>query len=498
MSTLQPTIEQTGNGLRRTLALIVWNMQRALMITRREVVDMFRDWRILIPIVVLTVIFPYIANWGAGQMVDFVAEYQAAVIADRLIPFLMMVVGFFPSSFSLIIALESFAGEKERKSLEPLLSTPLTDLQLYIGKMLSSTLPPLVGSMIGIGVYMFGITRTLEWHAPPRLIAQILLLTVLQSLVMVAGAVVVSSQSTSVRAANLLASFIIVPMSLLIQLEAFIMFVALYDLIWWILLGLVVTLFILIRMGVHTFNREELLGRELDEVNLRAIITEWWNHMLARRPGAPKRSAWQWYREEALALVWRLRLELLVQIIVMGVGVYVGLELARQLPIPPSLFNTDQFGARFQQAFAATGLQGPNGILLILAQNIRTLAVASLLSVFSFGIMALLALMAPVALVSYLGVQLNAAGLDPVTIFAAVAPHTIFEIPAAMVAGATALKLGAVVIAPPPDKTLGKAWIEALAEASRLWFTVILPLLVIAAIVEVLVTPQVVGWLASR
>ena len=37
---------------------------------------------------------------------------------------------------------------------------------------------------------------------------------------MVAAAVIVSSQATSVRAANLLVSFIIVPMALLIQFEA--------------------------------------------------------------------------------------------------------------------------------------------------------------------------------------------------------------------------------------------------------------------------------------
>lgn len=49
-----------------------------------------------------------------------------------------MVVGFFPASFSLVIALETFVGEKERKSLEPLLAAPLTNTQLYLGKMLAA------------------------------------------------------------------------------------------------------------------------------------------------------------------------------------------------------------------------------------------------------------------------------------------------------------------------------------------------------------------------
>ena len=46
------------------------------------------------------------------------------------------------------------------------------------------------------------------------------LLITVEALVMVSGAVVVSSQTTSVRAANLLASFIIIPMALLMQAEA--------------------------------------------------------------------------------------------------------------------------------------------------------------------------------------------------------------------------------------------------------------------------------------
>ena len=55
---------------------------------------------------------------------------------------------------------------------------------------------------------------------------------------MVAGAVVVSSQATSIRAANLLASFIIIPMALLIQGESVIMFWGDYHTLWWVVLGL--------------------------------------------------------------------------------------------------------------------------------------------------------------------------------------------------------------------------------------------------------------------
>src|SRR3990172_6814584 len=97
-------------GWRATLA-------GALVITRREVRDQFRDWRIIAPVVILTLFFPLLMNFMAGQAVSFVSRYGAPLVGERLIPFLLMVVGFFPISVSLVIALESFVGEKERYSL---------------------------------------------------------------------------------------------------------------------------------------------------------------------------------------------------------------------------------------------------------------------------------------------------------------------------------------------------------------------------------------------
>ncbi len=128
-----------------------------MVIASREVRDQFRDWRIIFPILGLTVLFPFLMNFTASQMLGFVNKYGAAIIGERLVPFLLMIVGFFPISVSLVIALESFVGEKERGSIEPLLNTPLKDWQLYLGKLLSSTVPPLVSSYLGMLVYIVGL-----------------------------------------------------------------------------------------------------------------------------------------------------------------------------------------------------------------------------------------------------------------------------------------------------------------------------------------------------
>ena len=119
------------------------DVRMALLITRREVRDQFRDWRIIFPILGLTIFFPFLMNFTTAQVLQFVNRYGASIVGERLVPFSMMIVGFFPISVSLVIALESFVGEKERGSIEPLLNTPLLDWQIYIGKLLSSIVPPL-------------------------------------------------------------------------------------------------------------------------------------------------------------------------------------------------------------------------------------------------------------------------------------------------------------------------------------------------------------------
>ena len=129
-----------------------------MVVARREVKDTMRDWRLVFPIAALTLLFPGIMTFVAGWMTQLVESYNAELIGERSLPVLLMVVGFFPTSFSLVIALEAFVGEKERKSLEPLLATPLTNHQLFIGKLLAAVLPPVMASYVGIATYALGVT----------------------------------------------------------------------------------------------------------------------------------------------------------------------------------------------------------------------------------------------------------------------------------------------------------------------------------------------------
>jgi ABC-type Na+ efflux pump permease subunit len=52
-----------------------------------------------------------------------------------------------------VIASDSFAGEKERKTIEALLATPLSDSELFLGKILVSFIPLMIITIVSFVVY---------------------------------------------------------------------------------------------------------------------------------------------------------------------------------------------------------------------------------------------------------------------------------------------------------------------------------------------------------
>ena len=309
-------------------------LRLALVVARREVRDQLRDWRIIFPILGMTLFFPFLMNFTARQAVEFVSQYGANLLAIRFFPFLLMIVGFFPMTVSLVIALESFAGEAERRTIEPLLCSPFTDWQLYTGKLLASLSFPISAGYLGILVYLFGVYRSTSWRPEASFLLQIILLTTVQALLMVSAAVVVSTQATSVRAANLLSSFIVIPMALLIQGEAIILFWGSDQVLWWVILGQVVIASLLVRMGLAHFNREDLLGREIDVLNLR---TSW--RIFRNAFVGSARNPWEWLTREIPISLRRLVIPVLIMVVLVPVGVWMGSDMAARFQLPPQLLN---------------------------------------------------------------------------------------------------------------------------------------------------------------
>lgn len=471
-------------------------LQPAFIIAGREIKDTMRDWRIVVPIVILVACFPILANYVARQGLQYLNRYGAQLIFERLFPFLMLVVGFFPSTFSLVIALETFVGEKERRSLEALLATPVTDAQLYLGKLLAAVTPPVFASYLGMTLYVLMLGLSMGWWPTPSLLLLGFAMATIKALVMVSGAVIVSSQSTSVRAANLIASFIIVPMALLLQAEAGLLLYANYRALWLIILALFVVNIILVRMGMRIFNREQLLGRDFDQLDLRKGLHIFWEALL------PQKGFLALYRQEIPAIIRGSKVEILLTVTVFLVGsIVVGLWGVNRFPLPVEAFN---LGAATNPAIiramaSQTGLLRSFSVAAVFWNNTRSLLVSAMLSVLSLGILAVLLLLAPGAIVAYLVFQIGKAGINPLHFFfVGVLVHGLFELPAAILATAQAMRIGDIILAPPEEGGGIFGIVRQVGHFLKLFVAVVLPLLLIASLIEVYITPVLFARLLSQ
>jgi uncharacterized membrane protein SpoIIM required for sporulation len=369
-----------------------------------------------------------------------------------------------------------------------LLSSPLSDTQLYLGKLLASLLFPLAAAYLGMLVYLIGIYRTTDWRPEPMYLLLVISLTAVQALVMVSGAVVISTQTTSVRAANLLASFVIIPVSLLIQAESAMMLWSDYQILWWAVLGLMILASLLVRMGISHFNREELLGREIDTLNLRWL----WQTFLAEFMGK-SRSVAHWYRYEIPHSLRRMTLPILWMAFLLIVGYYLGISLAKNIGILPGSLPMDSLkviDTTVLDQFRQLGFFTTSGVLSIWWHNLRVMIIAILLGSFTLGVVGALILMSPMMIIGFFTGLVSLTGINPLTILtASLMPHGIFEIPALILAGASILQVGASLVTPHRKETIGESLVSSFADWAKINLALVVPLFLGAAILEVFVSP---------
>ena len=468
------------------------NFDAIWMVARREFIDQFRDWRIVVPMLLLVTIFPFIADDTTRQAVDFMNRNGGELILDQLVPFVVLVIGFFPLSFTLVVALESFVGEKERGTIEPLLSSPLEDRQLYLGKLLVGITTPLVFSYASIAIYLILVSRRAVEFPGVYMLALILLLTFAHAVLMVSSAIVISVQATTIRAANLLASFVVVPVAFLLQGETVLIFWGNEDVLWFAIAAVTLLAGLLIRLGLAHFRREYLLGREIDSINFKLI----WRTFRNRVTGNA-RSISEWYLRVLPATLSQLRqplmivtvLAVLVAIasytwIVNNVPGYIDLTPDRiteiRTLVASNLTDLDQLGDR---------LPAP----VLFYHNARTIVAFLLLGLVSFGTLGLTLFLGNIALVGGVLGAANLVGLSPWLMFAAgILPHGIFELTSVFIATAAMLKAGAQLVTPQPDKSLGEILLISLADWFRVFIGIVVPFLAVAAVIEIYVTPVLI------
>jgi uncharacterized membrane protein SpoIIM required for sporulation len=355
----------------------------------------------------------------------------------------------------------------------------------------------MITSYLGITVYIVGLALAASWRIPGELFVQILLLTTVQGVIMVAAAVIVSSQTTSVRAANLLASFIIVPIALILQLEAIVLFWGNSKGLWWIILALVVTALIFIRMGIMIFNREDLLGQDIDALRINWSMRTVWDRFAGRQETSRYPGIIGWYKQ-LFPLIRLLSLPSGTSLIALVGGILLGFSLAARYPIPAEAqvaLTGDSIAANTGNIeFLFTRLP-----LSIFWQNTRVIILAAFLGIITLGVTDVLIFCLPWLVVGFLSGQLAIAGENPLIFFAAaILPHAIIEIPALLLAFASLLRWHASIMTRPRQGTIGENWLNRSADFGRLFVGLVIPLLLIAALVEAYITPKIILLVYNR
>jgi uncharacterized membrane protein SpoIIM required for sporulation len=118
---------------------------------------------------------------------------------------------------------------------------------------------------------------------------------------------------------------------------------------------------------------------------------------------------------------------------------------------------------------------------------------AALVSIFSFGALALILTLINMGLVSFIIAQIVILGYNPWLFVAAfILPHGILEIPAILLGMTFALRIGAALVSPPQGLDIGQGLILTSANFIKYLIFVGVPLLIVAAFIEANITPQIV------
>jgi ABC-2 type transport system permease protein len=262
-------------------------MARVRALLEKEFLDLARNRTALVPVVIVTVLslvlpfgiaiaVPALTGHPLGDDADLVRVSRVAGTGDHLSDdgriqlflfqqFLMMFL-ITPVTGAMALASHAVVGEKQARTLEPLLATPVSTFELLTAKVLGALLPTMAISIAGLAIYLGGIA----WFAAPGVGAAMaslrtLLLTILvapaAALVSLQAAILISSRVNDPRTAQQFGVLIIIPLAGLMVAEfsgslwlssAALAFIGLALLGVWALLSL---------FSVTLFERETILTR---------------------------------------------------------------------------------------------------------------------------------------------------------------------------------------------------------------------------------------------
>ncbi len=263
------------------------NRRRLDALLRKEWLDLWRNPGALMPVLVvgaISLVLPFviavgIPAWtdsrlgddadllrvsqviGAPTHLNDDARVQFFLLQQFLLLFLLT-----PITGAMALAAHSVVGEKQARTLEPLLATPTTTTELLVAKVLGALWPSLGVALVCLVGYFTGMI----WLALPGVAAAMLNLRTLiligvispaAALVGLQAALIVSSRVNDARTAQQVGVLLIVPITALLVAQ----FIGAFWLSAGLLLliggGLLVVWLALVLVSVALFRRETILTR---------------------------------------------------------------------------------------------------------------------------------------------------------------------------------------------------------------------------------------------
>jgi len=263
-------------------------MKKIWILVRKEWAEVFRNKLVLfttafLPLVfaVLPLIFLYVMGSSAlgledlTNMSDIPPEFTkmcggltgTGCMQYYLVSQFMLLFMLVPMIVPITFASYSIVGEKSTRTLEPLLATPITTVELLAGKALAATIPGVVATWLAFILYAVGayflavepavIGKILE----PLWLMAIIVVGPLVAIFGVSLAVMISSRATDPRIAEQVSAVFVLPMvGLFVAQSLGLIFVNEQIILWMAVILLVLDLGML-AFATQLFQRETILTR---------------------------------------------------------------------------------------------------------------------------------------------------------------------------------------------------------------------------------------------
>jgi ABC-type Na+ efflux pump permease subunit len=163
------------------------------------------------------------------------------------------------------VAADSFVGEKERGTIEPLLATPVRNRELFAGKLITAVIPAVLGTWLGTAIFAGFVAVSHSAYYPPFVFADpdwvfsTLIIAPLVALLAAGIGALISTRVSSYRVAYQLNGLIALPVILIMIPQAAFLF--LFTARAWFYVAIVLGLLdlVVVAWALSIFDRDRLL-----------------------------------------------------------------------------------------------------------------------------------------------------------------------------------------------------------------------------------------------